>query len=124
MRGWPSCLALSKRGNAANGNSEEIKGTSCHDLLLEPICVSKINPYGGMYLTAPGTICSILGIWKSIHERFGSLRPSFPPRVHAESISSDCDGPAALSVHGAETLEDGWQRVDESSAGDAGWGRP
>jgi len=57
LRGWPSCLALSKRGNAANGHSEEIKGTSCHDLLLEPICVSKINPFRNYVpsISFPGT---------------------------------------------------------------------
>jgi hypothetical protein len=65
-----------------------------------------------MHLTAPGSTGSISGIWKSIRERFGSLRLSFPPWAHAMSFCSGYGGLAALSVHNAESMGDGWQRAD------------
>ena len=69
-------------------------------------------PKWGMHLTAPGSICSILGIWKSTPERYESLKPISLPKMHVASIYFGCGGQTVLFVRDVERMVVGRQRVD------------
>ena len=77
-----------------------------------------------MHLTAPGSTCSIRGIWKSTRQRYGSSRPGFLSRVYAASICFVYGGPMGLSARGAECMVAGLQRAERQFAVAVGLEQP
>jgi len=65
-----------------------------------------------MHLTAPGSTCSISGIWKSTHERYENLKLILLPKVHAASFYFGCGGQTVLFVRDVERMAVGRQRAD------------
>ena len=77
-----------------------------------------------MHLTAPGSIGSILGTWKSTPECYESLKPISLPKMHIASIYFGCGGRPVLFVHDVECMVVGRQRVGGEFAVDAGLEQP